>query len=312
MNQTGCCSHFLEEGIRRILRCLPPFDGFRGSVQSLSRKRDALWQRSGSDMAHTVGAEPEFPWVYLRIGSSSGSMGMVSVLARLLANVRCTMFADMRFHPAVRRLQREQIAESHTASKIPVPATSSSSAISPSGARWAGVLIKVAGCRAIDRADIAQSMGAAIRRRRARPKALGMEVSGEIVEVGAGRDGFSCRRQSQCALVPGGGYAEYLRCIIGLPASRSCRCRPRRCRRSAGSSFHRVDQSYGFHAPASQARVFSFMADRAAHRHGRDQLCAVRGHTVFATADNKDDNATPAKSSAPSGRSIIATKILSP
>lgn len=68
------------------------------------------------------------------------------------------------------------------------------------------VLIKVAAA-ALNRADILQRQGHYPPPEGASP-ILGLECSGTIVEVGAGVNG-SLRSTSVCALLEGGGYAEY-------------------------------------------------------------------------------------------------------
>ena len=68
------------------------------------------------------------------------------------------------------------------------------------------VLIKVAAA-GLNRADLAQAMGGYPPPPGA-SATLGMEVSGTIARVGAGVAG---RKEGDevCALIPGGGYAEY-------------------------------------------------------------------------------------------------------
>ncbi len=68
------------------------------------------------------------------------------------------------------------------------------------------VLIKVAAA-GLNRADLAQAMGAYPPPPGA-PQTLGMEVSGTVEAVGAGVTQWKAG-DAVCALIPGGGYAEY-------------------------------------------------------------------------------------------------------
>ena len=87
---------------------------------------------------------------------------------------------------------------------------------------WPGpgeVLIKVAAA-GLNHADLAAGARASIRRRPARSPILGMEVSGTVAALG---DGVSdCEIGDEvCALLPGGGYAEYAvasaLCVLPVP-----------------------------------------------------------------------------------------------
>jgi NADPH2:quinone reductase len=73
--------------------------------------------------------------------------------------------------------------------------------------RQGEVLIKVAAA-GINRADLAQREGHYPPPPGASP-ILGMEVSGHIAEVGSGADARWKTGDAVCALIPGGGYAEY-------------------------------------------------------------------------------------------------------
>ncbi|NVJ70260.1 MAG: NAD(P)H-quinone oxidoreductase [Alphaproteobacteria bacterium] len=80
------------------------------------------------------------------------------------------------------------------------------------------VLIRVAAA-GVNRPDVVQRLG----RYPAPPGASdipGLEVAGEIVELGAGVDGLNVG-DKVCALVPGGGYAEYctanIACVLPVP-----------------------------------------------------------------------------------------------
>ena len=147
------------------------------------------------------------------------------------------------------------------------------------------VLIKVAAA-GLNRADIAQAMG----RYPPPPGAsdtLGMEVSGDVVELGSDVTDFKIG-QSVCALLPGGGYAEYATASVSLRASRF--------RRS-------VDLMAAAGLPEVHFTVWTNLMDSARLRsdesvlvHGGSsgigtaaiQLCAARGHSVYATAGSAD------------------------
>ena len=146
------------------------------------------------------------------------------------------------------------------------------------------VLIKVAAA-GLNRADIAQAMGQYPPPPGA-PETLGMEVSGEIVELG--QDVKNLRVGDKvCALVPGGGYAEYCvassGCVLPVPAGVG------------------VVDAAGL--PEVHFTVWTNLMDSARLQPGESvlihggssgigtaaiQLCATRGHTVFATAGAKD------------------------
>jgi NADPH2:quinone reductase len=146
------------------------------------------------------------------------------------------------------------------------------------------VLIKVAGA-GLNRADIAQAMGNYPPPPGA-PETLGMEVSGEIVEIGSDVKEFRVG-DKVCALVPGGGYAEYcvasLGCVLPIPAG--------------------VDLVDAAGLPEVHFTVWTNLMDSAHLAPGESvlihggssgigtaaiQLCATRGHTVFTTAGSKD------------------------
>jgi NADPH2:quinone reductase len=146
------------------------------------------------------------------------------------------------------------------------------------------VLIKVAAA-GLNRADIAQSMGHYPPPPGA-PDTLGMEVSGEIAEIGPSAN--DCQIGDKvCALVPGGGYAEYCvassGCVLPVPAG--------------------VDLVDAAGLPEVHFTVWTNLVDSARLKPGDSvlihggssgigtaaiQLCAVRGHTVFATAGSKE------------------------
>ncbi|MGD0143973.1 MAG: NAD(P)H-quinone oxidoreductase [Rhizomicrobium sp.] len=146
------------------------------------------------------------------------------------------------------------------------------------------VLVKVAGA-GLNRADIAQSMGVYPPPPGA-PETPGMEVSGEVVELGPAVTGIRVG-DKVCALVPGGGYAEYCvassGCVLPVPAG--------------------VDLVDAAGLAEVHFTVWTNLMDSARLRPGESvlihggssgigtaaiQLCAVRGHKVFATAGSKD------------------------
>ncbi|HEY2069100.1 MAG TPA: NAD(P)H-quinone oxidoreductase [Rhizomicrobium sp.] len=151
----------------------------------------------------------------------------------------------------------------------------------PKPAPGAGeVLIKVAAA-GLNHADLAQAAG----RYPPPPGAseiLGMEVSGEIVELGAGVSGWNVGDKI-CALIPGGGYAQFAtasaQCLLPVPKGVSL-----------------VDAAG---LPEVHFTVWTNLMDAARLAPGETvlihggtsgigttaiQLCATRGHTVFSTA----------------------------
>ena len=146
------------------------------------------------------------------------------------------------------------------------------------------VLIKVASA-GLNRADIAQSMGTYPPPPGA-PETLGMEVSGEIAEIGPSVS--DCQIGDRvCALVPGGGYAEYCiassGCVLPIPEG--------------------VDLVDAAGLPEVHFTVWTNLVDSARLAPGDSvlihggssgigtaaiQLCAVRGHKVFTTAGSKE------------------------
>jgi NADPH2:quinone reductase len=146
------------------------------------------------------------------------------------------------------------------------------------------VLIKVAAA-GVNRADLHQAAGNYPPPPGA-PDTLGLEVSGEIVELGAGVNGFRVG-EKVCALLAGGGYAEFCiasaTCVLPVPANVSL-----------------VDAAA---LPEVHFTVWTNLVDSARLAPGDSvlihggssgigtaaiQLCAARGHTVFATAGGKD------------------------
>jgi len=146
------------------------------------------------------------------------------------------------------------------------------------------VLIKVAAA-GLNRADLAQAMG----RYPPPPGAsetLGMEVSGDIVALGSGVTDFAIG-QSVCALLPGGGYAQYAiasaLCVLPVP---DC-----------------VERVAAAGLPEVHFTVWTNLMDSARLQPGESvlvhggssgigtaaiQLCATRGHQVFATAGSAE------------------------
>lgn len=146
------------------------------------------------------------------------------------------------------------------------------------------VLIKVAAA-GLNRADIAQAQGMYPPPPGA-PDTLGMEVSGTIAELGPNVRGLTIG-QPVCALMAGGGYAEYARAPIEsiLPIPKG------------------VDLVSAAAFPEVHFTVWTNLMDSARLQpretvliHGGSsgigtaaiQLCAARGHRVFATAGGKD------------------------
>src|SRR3984957_20653445 len=83
------------------------------------------------------------------------------------------------------------------------------------------VLIKVAAA-GLNRADLSQRQGHYPPPPGASP-ILGMEVSGHVAEIGPGADSRWKVGDVVCALIPGGGYAEYCvasaGCCLPVPAN---------------------------------------------------------------------------------------------
>lgn len=146
------------------------------------------------------------------------------------------------------------------------------------------VLIKVAAA-GLNRADLAQALGNYPPPPGA-PDTLGMEVSGTVAALGAGVSDVR-RDDAVCALIPGGGYAEYAvaarECVLPVPAG--------------------VDRVSAAALPEVYFTVWTNLMDTARLKPGESvlihggssgigtaaiQLCAARGHTVFATAGSRD------------------------
>jgi len=142
------------------------------------------------------------------------------------------------------------------------------------------VLIKVAAA-GMNRADLVQAMGGYPPPPGA-PSTLGLEVAGEITQLGSGVSAFSLG-DKVCALLGGGGYAEYAavseKCVLPLPKGVAL-----------------VDAAA---LPEVYFTVWTNLIDTARLKAGESvlihggssgigtaaiQLCAARGHKVFATA----------------------------
>jgi putative PIG3 family NAD(P)H quinone oxidoreductase len=153
------------------------------------------------------------------------------------------------------------------------------------------VLVRVAAA-GINRADLVQAMGGYPPPPGA-PLTLGLEVSGEIVELGSGVSGFAVG-DKVCALLGGGGYAEFAtvsqQCVLPVP-------------KGVGL----VDAAA---LPEVHFTVWTNLIDTARLKPGESvlihggssgigtaaiQLCAARGHKVFATAGNADKCAAISK-----------------
>ena len=142
------------------------------------------------------------------------------------------------------------------------------------------VLIKVAAA-GLNRADLSQAMGGYPPPPGA-PQTLGMEVSGIIEAVGAGVTAWKAG-DAVCALIPGGGYAEY------APASQTCLL-------PIPKGVSLVDAAA---LPEVHFTVWTNLMDTARLKAGESvlihggtsgigtaaiQLCVARGHEVFSTA----------------------------
>jgi len=146
------------------------------------------------------------------------------------------------------------------------------------------VLIRVAAA-GINRADLAQAMGAYPPPPGA-PDTLGLEVSGTVAALGAGVSGYAVGQQV-CALLAGGGYAEYVvapvECLLPIPKG--------------------VSLIEAAALPEVHFTVWTNLMDAARLKPGESvlihggssgigtaaiQLCAARGHSVFATAGSAE------------------------
>jgi putative PIG3 family NAD(P)H quinone oxidoreductase len=146
------------------------------------------------------------------------------------------------------------------------------------------VLIKVAAA-GLNRADLAQAMGGYPPPPGA-PATLGLEISGEIVDVGAGVTNLKSG-DKVCALLGGGGYAEFAAvsqmCVLPVPKG--------------------VGLIEAAALPEVHFTVWTNLIDTARLKPGESvlihggssgigtaaiQLCAARGHKVFTTAGSAE------------------------
>ncbi len=146
------------------------------------------------------------------------------------------------------------------------------------------VLIKVAAA-GLNRADLVQAMGGYPPPPGA-PSTLGLEVSGEVAAVGAGVSRFK-PGDKVCSLLGGGGYADYCviseKCVLPVPSG--------------------VGLIEAAALPEVHFTVWTNLIDSARLKPGERvlihggssgigtaaiQLCAARGHEVFATAGSKE------------------------
>jgi putative PIG3 family NAD(P)H quinone oxidoreductase len=146
------------------------------------------------------------------------------------------------------------------------------------------VLIKVAAA-GVNHADLIQARGGYPPPPGA-PDTLGLEVSGEIVEMGTGVSQWHVGDQV-CALLGGGGYAQFVAvsqlCLLPIP-----------------NGVSPIDAAA---LPEVHFTVWTNLMDAARLKKGESvlihggssgigtaaiQLCAARGHTVFTTAGSKE------------------------
>jgi len=146
------------------------------------------------------------------------------------------------------------------------------------------LLIKVAAA-GLNRADLAQAMGM-YPPPPGSPSTLGLEVSGEVVELGAGVTKWRSG-DKVCALLGGGGYAEFAavseKCALPVPDG--------------------VALIAAAALPEVYFTVWTNLMDTARLKPGESvlihggssgigtaaiQLCAARGHQVFATAGSAE------------------------
>jgi NADPH2:quinone reductase len=150
------------------------------------------------------------------------------------------------------------------------------------------ILVRVAAA-GVNRADLLQAMGLYPPPPGA-PLTLGLEVSGEIAELGAGVVNHKLGDRI-CALVAGGGYAEYAvvaaECVLPVPKG--------------------VSLVAAAALPEAHFTVWTNLIDTARLQTGESvlihggssgigtaaiQLCVARGQTVFATAGSVEKCAT--------------------
>jgi NADPH2:quinone reductase len=146
------------------------------------------------------------------------------------------------------------------------------------------VLISVAGA-GLNRADLLQAQGRYPPPKGASP-ILGMEVAGEVIECAAGSEEFQ-NGDTVCALVAGGGYAEFcsapVGCILPVPPG--------------------MQLLHAAALPEALFTVWTNLMESARLAPGESvlihggasgigttaiQLCAALGHTVYATAGSEE------------------------
>jgi NADPH2:quinone reductase len=146
------------------------------------------------------------------------------------------------------------------------------------------VLIKVAGA-GINRADLLQVEGHHPPPPGA-PETPGLEASGTVVAVGSGVKGYR-EGDAVCALLPGGGYAEYAlaseACILPVPKSVSLR--------DAGGLpevYFTVWSNVFDTVHLKPGETFLVHGGSSGIGTAAIQLMAARGHTVFTTAGSPE------------------------
>src|SRR5438477_4124199 len=170
------------------------------------------------------------------------------------------------------------------------------------------VLIRVAAA-GINRPDVLQRTGNYPPPPGASP-ILGLEVSGTVVALGAEVTGWH-EGDAVCALVAGGGYAEY--CVAPAP---QCLPVPKGVALvdAAGlpeTFFTVCGPTSSIAAGSPPARAFSCMAGRAASARRRSNSRAPLAR-VSSRPPAAQRNAPSAATSAPSARSTTGRRILSP
>ncbi len=170
------------------------------------------------------------------------------------------------------------------------------------------VLIKVAAA-GVNRPDVFQRLG----RYPPPPGASdipGLEVAGTIEQLGPGVSALRVG-DAVCALVAGGGYAEY--CVAPAP---QCLPVPRGmdlvvAAAHSGNLLHRLDQRLRARTPAGR-RVAARARRLERHRHDRDPARARARRRASSRPRDRRRSARPANGSAPSAPSTTARPTSSP
>jgi NADPH:quinone reductase len=114
----------------------------------------------------------------------------------------------------------------------------------------------------------------------------GLEASGHVAATGPGVTRWK-EGDAVCALLPGGGYAEYVATpaahALPIPEGMS----PARRRLPARELLHRLAQRLRARPPAG-GRALPRPRRLVGDRHHRDPACAARGARVFATAGSAE------------------------